>query len=178
MNLGGVWDRSGWGALLNLCDIGEGSTWLWEEPAVIPQSLEGWDWLVPCRLWGMGLLTTWRCVVPCESGKKALLAWEHGPLHPELWQSFSWEHFGVKPFLAQRFHWDFICVSIKKLPLRYSLNITVKKYWLFIRVENVAVCGNPLQCHQNVLELLQGLGIPVGSVLAATGAFPVNVCMC
>lgn len=73
----------------------------------------------------MRQFTTQRCVVPCESGKKALLAWE--PLHTELWWSFSWEHFGVKPFLAQHFHSDFICASIKKLFFKRLFNIPVKK---------------------------------------------------
>lgn len=146
VNLGAVWDSSGWGTLLKLYvlvtlvkeALSSEMRLQWS-----PTSLEvckgglTWPCLVPCRLQSMRLFSTWRFVVACESGKKALLAWERGPLHPELWQSCSWEHFGVKPFLAQCFHSDFICVSIKKVPFKrlfkypYEEVRTACKGWKF-----------------------------------------------
>lgn len=100
------------------CDVGEGSSWLWDEAAVIAHilgNLQGrTDLGLTCAL---QTPRTWGCS-PLESGRKSPVRRGTWPLHPELWGSFSWEHFRVKPFLARHFHSHFICVSIKMLPFK------------------------------------------------------------
>lgn len=50
-------------------------------------------------------------------------------------------NFRVKTFLAQHFQSDFFYVSIKKLPLKRLFKYPCEEV---LRVENVAVSGNPL----------------------------------
>lgn len=96
VNLGAVWDRGGCGTLLKLDVLVTllKETLCWDEAAVIPHSLGSLQGrtdlglIVPCRLQSLRLVTTWRGVVPRESGNKSPVS--VGAFHPELWWGFSW----------------------------------------------------------------------------------------